>query len=142
MQRDGAERLREVIDFSRAWEMPNRYTFAMRTVIQLLRCEVRGKWIDPFCGLHSPATVTKTGYHGSVHYRRIALMAVWLIRPIRLVKRYASIGQFKAERQAEWNTGLSARMKLAELCGSAVKRFVLVGIRQGLALIAGLSYGG
>lgn len=39
----------------RKWEMPNRYTFKMRTVASLLSELVVGLWADPFCGKASPA---------------------------------------------------------------------------------------
>ena len=42
----------------RTWEMPNRYTFRMKAVKSLLSDEIVGEnWIDPFCGLTSPAKV-------------------------------------------------------------------------------------
>lgn len=42
----------------RKWEMPNRYTFKMRAVTELLRNEmVTDLWIDPFCGIASPAQI-------------------------------------------------------------------------------------
>ena len=39
--------------------MPNKWTFTIKPIAQLLKEEVgKGKWIDPFCGKHSPATIT------------------------------------------------------------------------------------
>lgn len=42
---------------SRVWEMPNKYTFKMKGVSSLLSEEMAGAWADPFCGIHSPATL-------------------------------------------------------------------------------------
>lgn len=43
----------------RAWAMPSHWTFTIKPIAALLREEVTiGSWIDPFCGLHSPATIT------------------------------------------------------------------------------------
>lgn len=42
----------------RYWEIPNKYTFKMRYVKALLGEELEGGlWIDPFCGLYSPADI-------------------------------------------------------------------------------------
>ena len=41
----------------RVWEMPNKYTFSMRCVSELLAEEMSGTWIDPFCGMKSPAQI-------------------------------------------------------------------------------------
>lgn len=35
--------------------MPNKYTFTIKPIKQLLSEEIRGgKWLDPFAGMHSP----------------------------------------------------------------------------------------
>lgn len=39
----------------RVWEMPNRYTFKIKCVADLLREVMAGTWADPFCGQYSPA---------------------------------------------------------------------------------------
>jgi len=41
----------------RKWEMPNRYTFRMKAVESLLKEEMAGTWVDPFCGIASPAQI-------------------------------------------------------------------------------------
>jgi len=41
----------------RLWEMPNRFTFKMKSVAFLLHCEMEGEWADPFCGIASPASI-------------------------------------------------------------------------------------
>jgi hypothetical protein len=41
----------------RIWEMPNKHTFKMKCVKALLAEEMEGRWLDPFSGLYSPATV-------------------------------------------------------------------------------------
>ena len=42
----------------RIWEMPNKYTFKMRAVRNLLSAEMSGRgWADPFCGCYSPASI-------------------------------------------------------------------------------------
>lgn len=44
------------IKLSRMWEMPNKWTFKMKAVQELLyRYDVGKGWADPFCGLYSPA---------------------------------------------------------------------------------------
>jgi hypothetical protein len=62
----------EKILFKRMWAMPNKNTFAIKPIKKLLNRYVRnGKnWIDPFCGLNSPAEITndlnpkiKADYH-------------------------------------------------------------------------------
>lgn len=40
---------------NRVWEMPNKWTFKMRCVRELLERNVKGEWADPFAGLFSPA---------------------------------------------------------------------------------------
>ena len=55
----------------RIWAMPNKWTFRIKPIRELLSEEVNdGFWIDPFAGEHSPATVTndlnparKADYH-------------------------------------------------------------------------------
>lgn len=43
----------------RIWAMPNKYTFTIKPIKELLQNEVNGGiWIDPFAGFHSPAQVT------------------------------------------------------------------------------------
>lgn len=48
------------IKISRVWEMPNKYTFKMNCVRELLlRYTIDGKgWVDPFCGVYSIAELT------------------------------------------------------------------------------------
>ena len=47
------------IQLSRVWEMPNKYTFKMKAVSQLLnKYQVGDNWVDPFAGLYSPAQIT------------------------------------------------------------------------------------
>lgn len=45
------------MDIKRIWEMPNKYTFKMKAVKSLLNKEICGVWIDPFCGIYSPASI-------------------------------------------------------------------------------------
>ena len=44
----------------RKWAMPNKWTFTIKPIKELLVEEVKkGEWwADPFCGLHSPASQT------------------------------------------------------------------------------------
>lgn len=48
------------IKFSRTWAMPNRWTFAIRPIADLLARYVKRRedWIDPFAGFNSPAWYT------------------------------------------------------------------------------------
>lgn len=40
------------------WAMPNRYTFKIKPISERLKqIVIDSSWIDPFCGLFSPATV-------------------------------------------------------------------------------------
>lgn len=41
----------------RIWAMPNQWTFTIAPIKKLLAVHVSGDWVDPFCGLHSPATL-------------------------------------------------------------------------------------
>lgn len=44
---------------SRAWSMPNKHTFTIKPIKELLkRYNVGEGWIDPFAGFHSPAELT------------------------------------------------------------------------------------
>jgi len=57
--------------FSRVWAMPNKWTFTIKPIAQLLhRYKVGEGWIDPFAGENSPAEITndidtdrETTYH-------------------------------------------------------------------------------
>ena len=40
----------------RIWEMPNKWTFKMKSCKNLLDRLVIGTWADPFAGMYSPAT--------------------------------------------------------------------------------------
>lgn len=43
----------------RKWAMPNRWTFKIKPIADLLREEMGGGiWVDPFAGEHSPANIT------------------------------------------------------------------------------------
>ena len=39
----------------RAWAMPNKWTFRIPVIRELLEKYVNGKWLDPFAGEDSPA---------------------------------------------------------------------------------------
>lgn len=55
----------------RIWAMPNKRTFAIKPIAQLLREEMgEGVWVDPFAGVKSPAAISNdlnpecpTDYH-------------------------------------------------------------------------------
>ena len=43
----------------RIWAMPNKWTFTIKPIAQLLKDEMNdGVWIDPFAGENSPAAIT------------------------------------------------------------------------------------
>jgi len=42
----------------RVWAMPNKWTFRIKPIAKLLKEEMNGFWIDPFCGENSPAQIT------------------------------------------------------------------------------------
>jgi len=56
---------------SRIWAMPNKWTFKIKPIHDLIyRYLNNGIWIDPYCGLYSPARITndlnpdvKADYH-------------------------------------------------------------------------------
>jgi len=41
----------------RIWAMPNKWTFKIKPIKQLLKEEISGLCIDPFCGENSPAQI-------------------------------------------------------------------------------------
>jgi hypothetical protein len=48
-----------MIKISRIWAMPNKWTFTIKPIANLINEEVtNGVWIDSFCGKYSPATIT------------------------------------------------------------------------------------
>ena len=48
-----------MVKFNRVWIMPNKWTFEMKPVSDLLyRYGVGKNWIDPFAGISSPAEIT------------------------------------------------------------------------------------
>jgi len=55
----------------RKWAMPNKWTFTIKPIAELLKEEITdGLWVDPFAGEHSPAQITNdlnperpTNYH-------------------------------------------------------------------------------
>lgn len=48
-----------MIDIYRVWAMPNKWTFKIKPIAELLSSEVTGGvWVDPFAGENSPATIT------------------------------------------------------------------------------------
>ena len=43
----------------RKWSMPNKWTFQIKPIEELLKEEMtEGIWVDPFAGEHSPANIT------------------------------------------------------------------------------------
>lgn len=60
-----------VEQIERKWAMPNKWTFLIKPIAELLKEEmIGGVWIDPFAGEHSPADITNdlnperpTSYH-------------------------------------------------------------------------------
>src|SRR3990167_6600073 len=62
----------------RIWAMPNKWTFTIKPIRELLKQEVQGNWGDPFAGYNSPASSTNdldlkapTQYHlGALEYLR------------------------------------------------------------------------
>lgn len=47
------------MEIARKWAMPNKWTFTIKPIADLLREEVNsGLWCDPFAGENSPAQVT------------------------------------------------------------------------------------
>src|ERR1700692_41916 len=50
---------RPVPKITRVWAMPNKWTFTIRPIAQLLRQECSGTgWVDPFAGMKPPAQFT------------------------------------------------------------------------------------
>lgn len=47
------------MNIERKWAMPNKWTFTIKPIADLLKIEVtNGNWCDPFAGKNSPATMT------------------------------------------------------------------------------------
>jgi hypothetical protein len=44
--------------FDRRWAMPNSSTFFIKPISDVIKQHVSGHWIDPFCGINSPASCT------------------------------------------------------------------------------------
>ena len=48
-----------LLKIERIWSMPNKWTFAIKPIRELLQQEMTyGIWIDPFAGENSPANIT------------------------------------------------------------------------------------
>ena len=48
-----------MMKIERIWAMPNKWTFKIKPIAEMLRKEVDyGIWVDPFAGMYSPATIT------------------------------------------------------------------------------------
>lgn len=46
------------MQINRVWAMPNKWTFTIKPIAQLLKEEItQGVWCDPFCGKNSPAQI-------------------------------------------------------------------------------------
>ena len=53
--------MKKEIKIERVWAMPNKWTFKIKPIAELLNEEIVGEkrmWADPFCGENSPANVT------------------------------------------------------------------------------------
>lgn len=47
------------MNINRVWAMPNKWTFTIKPIRELLEREVGGgMWVDPFAGENSPASIT------------------------------------------------------------------------------------
>ena len=57
------------------WAMPNKWTFTIKPIKQLLQEEMNGgAWIDPYCGLYSPAIIKNDlNPNSNAHYNLDAL---------------------------------------------------------------------
>lgn len=42
---------------NRTWSMPNKETFKIKPIKELLDRYVNGRWVDPYAGYNSPATI-------------------------------------------------------------------------------------
>lgn len=67
---------------SRTWEMPNKYTFKMRCIQELLSRYVlpQEQWADPFAGHYSPATLRNdadTEAQADFHYDGLEFLRLW-----------------------------------------------------------------
>ena len=53
----GQDTARPAPKISRIWAMPNRYTFKIKPIAELLSryVDILDEWVDPFCGYNSPA---------------------------------------------------------------------------------------
>ena len=47
------------MEITRVWAMPNRWTFTIKPIKEILEQYVNGGlWVDPFAGKNSPASLT------------------------------------------------------------------------------------
>jgi hypothetical protein len=58
---------------NRVWAMPNKWTFTIKPIRELLQREVIGYWCDPFAGENSPAKI-KNDLSGKLEYCMDALV--------------------------------------------------------------------
>ncbi len=58
---------------NRIWAMPNKWTFTIKPIKELLRREVNGYWCDPFAGENSPAQI-KNDLSGKCEFSMDALL--------------------------------------------------------------------
>lgn len=75
------------MEMSREWGMPNKWTFKVLPIKKLLeKYEVGDGWIDPFCGLYSPAQfrndLNPTNTHAQFHLEAIDFLELkkWNIK--------------------------------------------------------------
>lgn len=57
---------------TRVWAMPNKWTFTIKPIRELLQRTVKGYWCDPFAGENSPAQV-KNDLSGKCQFEMDAL---------------------------------------------------------------------
>lgn len=63
---------RNDMKIERIWSMPNKWTFTIKPIRELLKREVSGYWCDPFAGENSPAQV-KNDLSGKCEFKMDAL---------------------------------------------------------------------
>ncbi len=69
--------IKEDIKIERKWAMPNKWTFKIKPIAELLKENIISgqKWIDPFAGLYSPAEIRNDiDPNSNAEYHEDALM--------------------------------------------------------------------
>jgi len=75
------EELKEELKINRIWAMPNKWTFIIKPIRELIKEEMSGEtWIDPFAGMNSPAQMRNDlnpDMDAPYHLEALAFLKMW-----------------------------------------------------------------